>query len=80
MIDDYEIKKHSITLKGHPTSITLENIFWRALLNIANERNKTISQILNHIDNNRNGNLSSAVRIYVLRQILKENHNLKNYR
>ena len=79
MIDDYEIKKHSITLKGHPTSITLENIFWRTLSDIANEKSKTVSQILNEIDSKRSGNLSSAVRIYVLRHILKQNHNLKNY-
>ena len=79
MIDDYEIKKHSITLKGHPTSITLENIFWRTLSDIAKEKGKTVSQILNEIDSKRSGNLSSAVRIYVLRHILKQNHNLKNY-
>ena len=79
MIDDYEIKKHSITLKGHPTSITLENIFWRTLGDIANEKGKSVSQILNIIDSNRSGNLSSAVRIYVLRHIMKENHNLKKY-
>ena len=79
MIDDYEIKKHSITLKGHPTSITLENIFWRTLSDIATEKQKTVSQILNEIDSKRSGNLSSAVRIYVLRHILKQNHNLKNY-
>ncbi|MGB1361503.1 MAG: ribbon-helix-helix domain-containing protein [Alphaproteobacteria bacterium] len=80
MIDDYEIKKHSITLKGHATSITLENIFWRTLQDIARGKGETVSQILNNIDSRRTGNLSSEVRIYVIRHLLKENHNLKNYK
>ena len=80
MIDDSEIKKHSVVIGGHHTSITLENIFWRALLKIAYDKNKSASQLLNHIDNNRQGNLSSAVRIYVIRHIMKENHQLKEYK
>ncbi len=77
MTDDCHIKKHSIVIHGHATSITLENIFWRVLKIIATEQKKSISQILMEIDTNREGNLSSAVRIFVLRYLMIDNDNLK---
>ena len=78
MINDNDIKKRSVVLNGHATSITLENIFWRAFISIAEAQGKNTSQLLVEIDENRNGNLSSAVRIYVLRNFMKQNHQLKS--
>lgn len=80
MINDNDIKKRSVVLNGHATSITLENIFWRAFISIAEAQGKNTSQLLVEIDENRNGNLSSAVRIYVLRNFMKQNHQLKSRR
>ena len=77
MIDDSHIKKHSIVIYGHSTSITLENIFWRALKTIATQQKKSISQLLMEIDTKRDGNLSSATRIYVIRYLMRENYNLQ---
>ena len=59
--------KHSLTIAGHRTSISLETPFWDALKDIANERGISLSTLVAEIDNTRSlGGLSSAVRLYVL--------------
>ena len=67
--DDYptKMKKHSVLVAGHATSVTLENLFWHALKEIANEQCKTLSKLITEIDQHRAGNLSSAIRVYVLK-------------
>lgn len=59
------LKKHSVTLYGHTTSITLEDIFWDGLKEIAEKRAMTLQKLLEEIDESRTGNLSSALRVYV---------------
>ena len=60
--------KHSIVIKGHKTSISLENPFWQALKDLAAQKNMTVSALINGIDQDRQtANLSSAVRQYVMR-------------
>lgn len=60
--------KHSIVIKGHKTSISLENPFWEALKDLSAEKNMTVSALINSIDQVRDtANLSSAVRQYVMR-------------
>ncbi len=67
------IEKHSITIKGHQTSITLEKEFWDELKQIAIKNNKSIGAIVAEIDSqNIDENLSSAIRIFVF-QTLKNN-------
>jgi predicted DNA-binding ribbon-helix-helix protein len=73
--------KRSIVLAGHKTSVSLEDAFWRALKEIAGGRHITLSDLVSSIDSERqHGNLSSAVRLFVLdfhrRQLadLKEGH------
>lgn len=63
------IIKRSIVLDGHKTSVSLENEFWEGLREIA-ERNRTnVSAMVRRIDAERkNGNLSSAIRVYVFNQ------------
>lgn len=63
------IIKRSIVLHGHKTSVSLENEFWEGLREIA-ERNRTnVSNLVRQIDEARkNGNLSSAIRVYVFSQ------------
>ncbi|GAA6210884.1 MAG: ribbon-helix-helix domain-containing protein [Rhodomicrobiaceae bacterium] len=60
-------KKRSLTLKGHRTSISLEDAFWSALNDIANKQTKSISELVEIIDENRGeAGLSSTIRIYIL--------------
>ncbi len=60
-------KKRSLTLKGHRTSISLEDAFWSALNDIANKQTKSISELVELIDENRGeAGLSSTIRIYIL--------------
>ncbi len=59
-------EKHSLTIAGHRTSISLEPAFWAAFRAIANQRGKSISQLARTIDATRQGNLSSAIRVFVL--------------
>ncbi|MBS9479143.1 ribbon-helix-helix domain-containing protein [Ancylobacter radicis] len=61
------VVKRSIVIAGHKTSVSLEDQFWDALKEIAASRRTTLSEIVASIDSGRNqGNLSSAIRLYVL--------------
>ncbi|MBS7541460.1 ribbon-helix-helix domain-containing protein [Ancylobacter lacus] len=61
------VVKRSIVIAGHKTSVSLEDQFWDALKEIANNRRSTLSEIVASIDSGRNqGNLSSAIRLFVL--------------
>ena len=60
------LKKHSITLAGHRTSLSLEEAFWSALRDIARREGCSIAALVERIDGQRSGNLSSAVRVYLL--------------
>ncbi len=61
------VVKRSIVIAGHKTSVSLEDQFWDALKEIAASRRTTLSDIVASIDAGRNqGNLSSAIRLYVL--------------
>lgn len=61
------IVKRSIVVAGHRTSISLEDAFWKALKEIAGERGATLSSLVATIDDKRRGgNLSSAIRVFVL--------------
>ena len=60
------IVKHSIVIDGHKTSISLEDAFWTDLKNIAHTQQATLSELVTEIDQTREGNLSSAIRLFVL--------------
>ncbi|MGX5668440.1 ribbon-helix-helix domain-containing protein [Rhizobium daejeonense] len=62
------IHKHSITLRGHRTSFSLENPFMDELRMIADERDLALAALITEIDEVRDpkANLSSALRLYVL--------------
>jgi predicted DNA-binding ribbon-helix-helix protein len=61
------IRKRSVKVAGHKTSISLEEPFWQALREIAREREMTTGALLNSIASKRvEANLSSAVRVFVL--------------
>ena len=61
------VVKRSIVIAGHKTSVSLEDAFWRGLKEIAGRRDMTLSDLVAAIDSERrHGNLSSAIRLYVL--------------
>ena len=69
---EYGMKKRSITIAGHRTSITLEDEFWTALKDIAEARGTSLNKLIAEIDQSRGGaNLSSAIRVHVLQHIKK---------
>lgn len=61
-------QKHSLTLKGHRTSVTLEPAFWDAFREIARQDGKAINVLASEIDEARGADagLASAIRVYVL--------------
>jgi predicted DNA-binding ribbon-helix-helix protein len=61
------VVKRSIVVAGHKTSVSLEEAFWNGMKEISGLRNMTLSELVGEIDNNRQqGNLSSAIRLFVL--------------
>jgi predicted DNA-binding ribbon-helix-helix protein len=61
------VVKRSIVVGGHKTSVSLEDEFWAALKKIAVRQRVTLSDLVGSIDSQReHGNLSSAVRLFVL--------------
>jgi predicted DNA-binding ribbon-helix-helix protein len=61
--------KRSLTLKGHRTSVSLEDDFWRAFRDIAEKKSILINALAAEIDADRDTDtgLASAIRIYILR-------------
>lgn len=66
-------KKHSLTLKGHRTSVSLEDEFWQAFRDIASAKGLPINVLAAEIDAGRSNDtgqietgLASAIRLYVL--------------
>lgn len=61
------VRKRSIIIAGHKTSVSIEDEFWEAVKQIARERRATLSDLVAEIDARRTrGGLSSAVRLHVL--------------
>jgi predicted DNA-binding ribbon-helix-helix protein len=64
---EYAVVKRSVVIGGHKTSVSLEDAFWTSLKDIAMLRGTTLSTQIATIDTTRRtGNLSSAIRLYVL--------------
>lgn len=61
-------QKHSLTLHGHRTSVSLEPEFWKAFRAIAAAKSTTINALAVEIDETRQGDigLASAIRVFVL--------------
>ncbi|MAF97519.1 MAG: aryl-sulfate sulfotransferase [Micavibrio sp.] len=65
------MKKHSVNILGHETSITLEDEFWSALKKEAAHRGLSLNKLIAEIDEARTPetNLSSAIRLYILNKL-----------
>jgi predicted DNA-binding ribbon-helix-helix protein len=66
------LEKHSVTVSGHRTSLSLEAGFWTLLRRYAAERGQSLNALISEIDAARSGNLSSAVRVWVLAELARE--------
>jgi predicted DNA-binding ribbon-helix-helix protein len=62
--------KRSLTLRGHRTSVSLEDEFWAAFRAIAKEKGRAINDLAAEIDAGRHPEtgLASAIRVFVLRR------------
>lgn len=60
------VVKRSVRIAGHPTSVSLEDAFWDALKDLAAARGVSLNALVAEIDAARQGNLSSALRVYAL--------------
>jgi predicted DNA-binding ribbon-helix-helix protein len=61
------IRKRSVMIAGHPTSVSLEEPFWEVLREIAAARGQSVQALIGAIDAGRGAqNLSSAIRVFVL--------------
>lgn len=67
---DQTIRKHSVTISGHRTSLSLEQAFWNALKDQAHAEGLSVAGLIEKIDRDRSGNLSSAIRVYLLGQAM----------
>ena len=77
------MRKRSVTIDGHRTSISLEDAFWAELSEIARARSLSLNALVAEIDHargapqgrntggNTGSNLSSALRLYVLDDLRK---------
>ena len=64
-------RKRSLTLRGHRTSVSLEDEFWQAFRKIAEDDNRPINVLAAEIDEARGTDcgLASAIRLFVLRRL-----------
>lgn len=63
------IRKYSVRIKGHMTSVSLEPPFWEALQHLADQQKRSMADLIATIDEGRQTNLSSALRLYVLNSL-----------
>lgn len=61
-------RKRSVVIAGHATSVSMEQAFWDLLARFAQERGVSVNQLVAEIDRTRTTNLSSAVRVWILRE------------
>jgi predicted DNA-binding ribbon-helix-helix protein len=64
------VRKYSVSLHGHRTSLSLEEEFFVALKHIADKRGQSLASLIVEVDDQRpdSYNLSSALRVFVLKQ------------
>ncbi len=63
------LEKHSVVVSGHRTSVSVEAPFWDELTAIAARRGTSVNRLIGEIDRTRTGNLSSAIRLFVLQEL-----------
>ncbi|MEO1190333.1 MAG: ribbon-helix-helix domain-containing protein [Pseudomonadota bacterium] len=74
---DLGLRKRSLTIARHRTSLALEPIFWRALDREASERQLSLAGLIGEIDQERAAanapvSLASASRVHVVDRLMKQ--------
>jgi predicted DNA-binding ribbon-helix-helix protein len=67
--DGAKVRKRSVLVSGHATSVSLEEDFWSALKRLAETREQSMNELISELDKGRAGNLSSTIRVFVLREV-----------
>jgi predicted DNA-binding ribbon-helix-helix protein len=70
-VEGAPLRKRSVSIAGHRTSVSLEPLFWTTLGEIAAARALSLSALIATIDRGRQANLSSALRVFVLEELLR---------
>ena len=68
----FEIKKRSVTIGNHRTSISIESEFWNELKVLSKQQNISLNKLILRIDNEKPkdyGNLSSYIRVWILQKL-----------
>jgi len=73
--NDTAVRKRSVDIAGHRTSVSIEQPFWDALRDLADHEGISVNELIARIDGARGGNLSSAIRIHVLRALQDTSRN-----
>ena len=63
------LKRRTLTVSGHRTSVALEPVFWNELASIADSRSVSLAVLIGEIDAARPGSLASAIRVYVVERL-----------
>jgi len=67
--DPARLRKRSVLIAGHRSSVSLEDAFWVELKRIARRRGESLNALITRIDRERSGNLSSALRVFALGEL-----------
>ncbi len=60
------LRRHSVVVAGHRTSVSIEDAFWEVLRDAAAARGVSLNRLITEIDRRRSGNLSSALRVFAV--------------
>ena len=63
------VKKRSVVVAGHKTSVSLEQPFWDELARLARASGVSLNALIGDVDKGRDSNLSSALRVFVLQAL-----------
>lgn len=69
------IRRHSVSIHGHRTSVSIEDAFWAELKRLARDEGRSVAAVIATVDRARAGqggdapNLSSALRLHVLERL-----------
>ncbi len=63
------LRRRTLTVSGHRTSVALEPVYWEELAAVAQSRGLSLAALIGEIDAARRGSLASALRVYVVERL-----------
>ena len=70
--NDDDLLRRSFRITGHPTSLSMERIFWEEFRRIAKQDGRSMTDIISEIDAQRESGLSRTLRVYILKRVLSQ--------